>query len=807
MADYDCLLIGNNDIKFERFVDMTKSMGEDHVDYKDLSLNHILYKGKPYRAQDILTHFFYQDKNEDYQPFHNGDLLWSVIAYLGTYLHRKGFSFDFVNLFQLEKDRLREKLLNNNYLTIAVTATIYTYDVPILEVISFVRQYNKTSRIILGGPYISKRAETMEADKFQSILKYIDADIYVYSREGEQALGDVIKALKNNFDLGSIPNIAYRNDNHYLTTPQSVSINSLEENMIDYSLFPKEETRGFVNMRISDGCPYACSFCAFPERGDQKYKIMDIKHIEKEFDAIKSIGNVTHLFFMDGTINVPQKKFHRMLRMMIKNNYGFKWHCFFRADLCDEETVQLLEESGCEGVFLGLESANETVLRNMNKTAHKEDFRRIVPLLKKAGIIVMYSVIVGFPGETLETFQETLDFVEESEPDFCRFQMWYSDRTTPIWKQREKFGLKGENFGWSHDTMDSKTACDLVNKAFFSVNNVTWLPDPGYNFVSLYFMKRKGMSLERQRKFIKCWNAVVKEKLLHQNMGDISPGLSENLKITARFDQPGEPDWRLLEKYSGAGYTAAESFWLDRFKRPPASVDPDMSRPSHENPRTDLDRREVSRPVVFKESLLDRLQSIYDTDLATIILAAYSTLLLRLQGHEDTTIVTSMDEEEGFPVRLYPSWTLSFRDFVQEAEQKIRQAAAHRLYAFYILTNPVRLKTYGSHSPAFDTAILVTEQQEDNLEERLTYYPDIYRQISLVLRVIKEKNNDIKIQYRYSTGKYGPEAIEKLNTYLESILEEAAENPAILLKEIALEAEVEREQPVVEAHAAEDFNF
>lgn len=801
MRDCDCLIIGNNDIRFQDYVNMVKAMGEDHADYKDLNLNFIRYDNKPYRPLDILNHFYYENKGGVYQPFHNSDLLWIVVSYLGTYLSRRGFTFDYINLFHFEREKLKEKLTTTNFLTVAITTTNYTFDLPILEIISFIREYNDTAGIIVGGPYISKRYERMDEENLKSFFKYIDADFYIYSREGEQTLVNLLNALKNRRDFHHVNNLGYKKGSDYILTSPKLEINSLEENMIDYTLFPAEDVGPFLNLRISEGCPYACSFCAYPTRASQNYKYMNVQYIEKELDAVRDIGTVTNLFFVDGTLNVPKKKFKDMLRMMIRKKYNFKWHCFFRCDNYDEETIELMRESGCEGVYLGLESANDTLLKNMNKTAKNEDYQKAIPLFKKAGIIVMVSIFVGFPGETVETFQETLDFLKETRPDFYRPQLWFCEPQTLIWQQREDYGLKGYHFAWSHDTMDAKTACDLLEKAFFSIDTPIWIPDPGFNFVSLYYMKLKGMSIEQQKRFLRCFNAVVKEKLLYPDKKEISPGLLASLRKSCQFDRPGEPDMRPLEVFSASGYAAAEAFWMNEFSSPPASTSPGMTGDTRDGVRT-AGARVIAGPAA------DQLKLVYDTDLADIILAAYSTLLLRLHGQEDTVIITAMDEKEAFPLRLYPSWTLSFREFVRATRQKIRQAAAHRLYALYVLTNPLRMKEYGTCCPRFDAAYLVTEQENVRLEERLTFYPKVYQGISLILGVLHNKdNNEVKIQFRYAAGKYGPDTIEQLSRYLLSILNEVGKNPDIRLKDIVLEPEKVRHDAAVEVHANKDFNF
>jgi len=74
---------------------------------------------------------------------------------------------------------------------------------------------------------------------------------------------------------------------------------------------------------------------------------------------------VEALIFIDDTFNLPVKRFKEILHIL--KEYKFRWYSFFRAQYCDEETAQLMKESGCDGVYLGIESSNETILKNMDK--------------------------------------------------------------------------------------------------------------------------------------------------------------------------------------------------------------------------------------------------------------------------------------------------------------------------------------------------------------------------------------------------------------------------------------------------------
>lgn len=766
MADFDCLLVGHNELEFQQYFNILENMassgGRDHVAFTDMQLNCVRYQGKPYQAMDILTKFYNEGLDpKDHRDFYNGDCVWTALTYLGSYLSRRGYSFDYINLFHWEKKQLREKLKSNNYRLIILTGTMYVFEQNIWEIVTFIRRVKPDAKIIVGGPYISKEAEEREPEYVKPLFRYLNADFYCYSREGEQTLVKLLEALKNNVDVSTVPNLAYKSGKDYLITPRLQEKNPLADNLIDYSLFAEAFAKsGWANVRISDGCPYACGFCSFPEHGNERYVIMSLDRIEREFDAIKATGAITHIFFIDATMNVPPQQFKAMLRLMIRKNYGFKWHCFFRCDQTDEETIQLMKEAGCMGVFLGLESANETVLKNMDKTAHKADFRRTMPWFKKYGLRQMISVQVGFPGETYESLKESFDFIEEIKPDYTRIQIWFCDATTPVWRKRDKFALKGKAYGWSHYTMNAETAVELVVRSFMALEHVTWVPDPGYNWVSFYANEKRGMSIEQQKTFLKFFVAAAKEKLLKPNLKHLSPELLENFKLSAQFDRPQKPDLSVIEPYSGARYVAAEKFWIGEFQNANRVPTPAKT----ESGASTSVARFVSRQVA------EKLGSSYGVDFTELTLACYGALLARISDQDEATVVASLDEKEPFPVLFRPYLESDFGEFARASSQKLEASRLHRLFPFFILTNPLRLKEYGSVCPSFTAGCLVADSPQVTMDSRLEHYPAVNQQIDLLLKLTTAVDGT-SFEVSCPTGRHSQAQIEKIAEGLMSVLE------------------------------------
>lgn len=534
----DCLFIGHNEMRFEEYEKFIRRMGTKSPAYRDLNLNFVKYKGKPYSAQEIFNLFRYGEgspiKEDKYGLLSLGNNFSSAISYLGTYVHRRGFTFDFVNSFQNEKQVLIEKLQNEEIRAIAIPTTLYVSVFPIIEIMSLVKKYNKTAKVIMGGPFVSTNIRNQDNMTVEFLFESIDADFYVNSSQGEAALVNILNALKNNLPFDQIKNIYYRKGNKYIATPSETEDNRLEENMVDWNLF-KNRSERFATIRSAISCPFSCAFCGFPEHAG-KYQTVGVEAIENELNKLNEIGRIESIYIIDDTFNVPPDRYKDILRMMIKNKYGFKWHSYFRCQFADEETIELMKESGCEGVFLGIESGSQKILDNMNKKSTVEKYRKGLSLLKEYGIITFASFITGFPGETYDTYKETISFIEEQQPDFYRTQLWYCEPITAIYKQKDKYDIKGSQFEWSHATMDANTGSNLVDEMFLNVKNSIWMSQYNFDFPNIFYLLHRDFTLDEVKAIVKAFDMGMKDKFLNPADGEMSSKTVEALKNACRAD-------------------------------------------------------------------------------------------------------------------------------------------------------------------------------------------------------------------------------------------------------------------------------
>lgn len=503
--ELDCVVIGYNEIPFQRYESFLRSYGEDTEAYRDLKFSFVNVANQKMDYMGLLNHSMARARNNGQsltpeESFKSGDIPNLAAIYLTNYLRMRGYRAKYINLFQNENEKLIE-YLKQKPACVAITTTFYVVNLPVNEMVEFIREHAPEVKIVVGGPLVSNHVRGTHGDELRAALSDMGADIYVVEGQGELTLSQIIECLNNGGNLNSVPNIIYFEDGELTRTKVVAENNSLDENFVNWAAFPDEKLGVTLQTRTARSCAFKCSFCNYPGRaGALTLASLDV--IEKELDLMLELGDVQNVVFIDDTFNVPFPRFKDICRLMIRKKYPFNWFSYFRCSNSDEEAIDLMAESGCKGVFLGIESGSPSILVNMNKAATIEKYQRGIEMLRRRNIMTFGSFIIGFPGETEQTVKETIDFIKDSKPDYYRAQMWYCEPGTPIQLERAKYDINGEGFVWSHSTMESLEAMDHIDRMFLTINESTWLPQWSFDFWTIPYLIGRGMSFQNFKSFM-----------------------------------------------------------------------------------------------------------------------------------------------------------------------------------------------------------------------------------------------------------------------------------------------------------------
>jgi radical SAM PhpK family P-methyltransferase len=691
----DCLLIGHNEMRFGEYEETIARMGLNSNTYRDLNLNFIRYNNTPYSAAEIFNYLVLSEHDPGTAPpaapLSMGQTFSAAVAYLGSYLHRRGLSFDYINAFQEEKEALKRKLQDDHIVTIAVTTTLYVSVFPILEIMKFIRQYNTTAKVVVGGPFVATQVQLQEPAVLQSLFHSIGADFYVNSSQGEAALVQIIRALKGKRPLERIPNIYYipGGSDEFSAAPVSREDNRLAENMVRWDLFAHPPV-SHVGVRTAISCPFSCAFCGFPQHAGA-YQTAGVEEIEDELNGLDRLGTVKSVNFIDDTFNVPVKRFKEILRMMVKNRYAFQWNSHFRCQFADREMVALMKESGCQGVFLGIESGSNRILEAMNKAAAVEKYLRGIELLKAYGITTFGSFIVGFPGETEETAAESREFIRRSGLDFFRAQLWYCDTITPIWAERKKYGLEGSHFEWRHATMEARQACAIIEEQFLTIEECQWVPQYNFEFDAVFHLLHRGFSLQQVKGFLRAFIDGVREKLTCP-AAEVSMGVLQRLRDSLRNDS--DENLRLFS----TRYVNQKAYWKTRLSGWRGQTHVGFG--PVDGGRSSLPGEKEAAAFSFPGSLCRRLLQLSrasDLSLYIILAAGLKALIFRYTHQDDVVVISPVyrhrPSDHPLSNRLYIrdrlNGDISFKQLILAVRQSVLSAFENQDYPYQKLLESI----------------------------------------------------------------------------------------------------------------------
>jgi radical SAM superfamily enzyme YgiQ (UPF0313 family) len=250
----------------------------------------------------------------------------------------------------------------------------------------------------------------------------------------------------------------------YSGVPQSEDLDFLPTP--DWELSERDHQRRYKMIYYESvrGCPYRCSFCNYPYLfTDTRFRYKSAQRMAQEWEHYLTHHELDHITCLDSLFTVPRRRLAEFCRLLIERRLRVKWTCYARADdLASEATAALMKSAGLNQAQIGLESGDQGQLDNMEKACTVESNARAIDNCRKFGITSVVSLIVGFPGETAETLDRTLEFLRRHPPDFF-FLAPFSTRATgvPVLNEanRSRFQLRTANHlntgapYWQHSTM------------------------------------------------------------------------------------------------------------------------------------------------------------------------------------------------------------------------------------------------------------------------------------------------------------------------------------------------------------------
>lgn len=419
------------------------------------------------------------------------------LLYLASALKKAGHEVKLLDLYASPRPEAEELEAMTGFKP--ELAGFATYPGSLDEAYRLVKALKKASPgtfLVLGGLYASYLPEIA--------LSQCPADAAVLG-EGEVTLVQLAAAVAEGAPLAKVSGLCYRRHNSFFrSAPRApvMNIDALEwpaYDLLDFDAYRLPPTRAVSHGRVSSvlsarGCNFNCSFCSHHYGYFCHIRARDPEDVVEEMRHVARMYAVKEFRFEDCAFTAVPERAKKICALLRERLPGVAWNCDVRADTASDALFGAMAAAGCTRVFLGVETGSQKMLGELgaNKGIRLDQVRNTVKLAKKHGMRINCSFVLGLPGETLETAQESLDFALELDPDYAMFAALMPVVGSRIFDQAVKEGkINPVTYRGGHYLASYANPKDLVTMSSLSAQellrlmrgfNKKFYGRPGYLF-------------------------------------------------------------------------------------------------------------------------------------------------------------------------------------------------------------------------------------------------------------------------------------------------------------------------------------
>ena len=280
---------------------------------------------------------------------------------------------------------------------------------PVKEIVAGCRSLSG-ARIVLGGAGYSLFPE--------SALSFLGADLGIQG-EGEVVFPELIERMERGASLSGLSGLYVPSHGFQCKRAFTKNLDTLPLPDTDLLPIPSQKEKLWMPVQTRRGCPLSCSYCSTEVIEGRVMRRHSPEAIVQWMARWRRAG-IRQFYFVDNTFNLPPSYAKKICRNLIDHGLNIRWWSILYPKQVDKELVGLMAEAGCEQVSIGFESGSERILKNMNKRFTPKEVHQISERLSEYGIRRMGFLLLGSPGETRESVEESLVFADSVNLDFLK---------------------------------------------------------------------------------------------------------------------------------------------------------------------------------------------------------------------------------------------------------------------------------------------------------------------------------------------------------------------------------------------------
>jgi len=270
--------------------------------------------------------------------------------------------------------------------------------------------------LLAGGPDAASRSDYYLRGGFDAIVQ----------GEGEETLVEIAQARAEGRDPSDVAGITVLRGNRVVRGPHRPFLRDLDVlpfpawELIDMKRYLGDWERRTGERRsavlTSRGCPFHCSWCSKPTFGTS-FRQQSPRRVLDEVRALRERYGVDYVRFCDDVFGIDRRWLERLLDGLIEEVPGLRFECLARVDLLKPDLLERMHQAGLTRVYLGVESGSQRMLDVMNRGTRLAQIERAAAELRRAGVRQFWFLMLGYPGETLEDIEATLQLFRRFSPE------------------------------------------------------------------------------------------------------------------------------------------------------------------------------------------------------------------------------------------------------------------------------------------------------------------------------------------------------------------------------------------------------
>jgi radical SAM superfamily enzyme YgiQ (UPF0313 family) len=283
------------------------------------------------------------------------------------------------------------------------------------ELVQILRELSPAT-IVVGGAGFSIMP--------REFMAFLETDFGV-AGEGEGAFQEFLAALQGDRDWDAVSGLVWRQGEEWRENPvqRVAALKSLPRPALEYfrpDLYQEAQGSaklpGMVPVQTRRGCPMKCIYCTTPLLEGRRFRAWEPAQVAAWLAAWHEKWGVTRFYFVDNLFNCPPSYAKELCRAIIALNLPLTWGALINPSAPDRELFRLCQEAG--GIFMqvGNESGSELVLSKLGKGFGRRQVELTFSLMEEEGIAYSCFLLLGGPGETPETVQESVALLEQYHP-------------------------------------------------------------------------------------------------------------------------------------------------------------------------------------------------------------------------------------------------------------------------------------------------------------------------------------------------------------------------------------------------------